>query len=89
MSNCFSSAHLLLLNLSNWDTLLNFLLCYGSWCRYKVPNGCDLLQVGGLPVVFGTSHVGLVHRANLQAGQVAERFQIFYCSLMSCEAAGF
>ncbi|KAG0575748.1 hypothetical protein KC19_5G027800 [Ceratodon purpureus] len=37
---------------------------------YKVPNGCDLLQAGGLPIAFGTSHIGLVHRANLQAGQV-------------------
>lgn len=43
----------------------------GFLCRFKVPNGCDLLQAGGLPIAFGTSHVGLVHRANLQAGQVA------------------
>lgn len=37
---------------------------------YKVPEGCDLLQAGGLPIAFGTSHVALVHRANLQPGQV-------------------
>jgi NADPH:quinone reductase-like Zn-dependent oxidoreductase len=37
---------------------------------YKVPNGCDLLQAGCLPIAFGTSHLGLVYRANLKAGQV-------------------
>lgn len=45
--------------------------------RYKVPDGCDLVQAGGLPVAFGTSHVGLVHRANLQAGQVSSN-NFFY-----------
>lgn len=35
-----------------------------------MPEGCDLMQAGGLPVAFGTSHVGLVHRAKLKAGQV-------------------
>ena len=28
------------------------------------------MQAGGLPIAFGTSHVGLVHRAKLKAGQV-------------------
>ncbi|EFJ19942.1 hypothetical protein SELMODRAFT_153092 [Selaginella moellendorffii] len=37
---------------------------------YKVPSGCDLIAAAGLPVAFGTSHVGLVHRANLRRGQV-------------------
>ncbi len=41
-------------------------------CRYKVPKGVDLVQAGGLPVAFGTSHVALVHRAHLQAGQVRD-----------------
>ncbi|PON71116.1 Alcohol dehydrogenase superfamily, zinc-type [Parasponia andersonii] len=35
-----------------------------------VPDGCDLVQAGALPVAFGTSHVALVHRANLTSGQV-------------------
>jgi NADPH2:quinone reductase len=39
---------------------------------YKVPKGVDLVQAGGLPVAFGTSHVALVHRAHLQAGQVRD-----------------
>ncbi|EXC21101.1 Quinone oxidoreductase-like protein 2-like protein [Morus notabilis] len=36
----------------------------------KVPQGCDLVEAGALPVAFGTSHVALVHRANLSPGQV-------------------
>ncbi|KAM0953839.1 putative NADPH:quinone reductase [Dioscorea sansibarensis] len=35
-----------------------------------VPEGCDLLAAGALPVAFGTSHVALVHRAQLKVGQV-------------------
>ncbi|CAM6114391.1 unnamed protein product [Calypogeia fissa] len=35
-----------------------------------VPPGSDLVAAGGFPVVFGTSHVALGHRANLQPGQV-------------------
>ncbi|XP_047341652.1 quinone oxidoreductase-like protein 2 homolog [Impatiens glandulifera] len=35
-----------------------------------VPDGCDLVAAGALPVVYGTSHVGLAHRANLKSGQV-------------------
>ncbi|XP_062092285.1 uncharacterized protein LOC133798107 [Humulus lupulus] len=35
-----------------------------------VPEGCDLIEAGALPVAFGTSHVAIVHRANLTAGQV-------------------
>ncbi|KAF3794384.1 Quinone oxidoreductase-like protein [Nymphaea thermarum] len=37
---------------------------------YLVPDGCDLVAASALPVAFGTSHVALVHRANLTAGQV-------------------
>ncbi|TVU18700.1 hypothetical protein EJB05_34811, partial [Eragrostis curvula] len=37
---------------------------------FSVPDGCDLVAAGALPVAFGTSHVGLVHRAQLKAGQV-------------------
>ncbi|XP_010938064.1 uncharacterized protein [Elaeis guineensis] len=35
-----------------------------------VPDGCDLVAAGALPVAFGTSHVALVHRAQLKPGQV-------------------
>lgn len=38
--------------------------------RYLVPEGCDLVAAGALPVAYGTSHVALVHRAQLHAGQV-------------------
>jgi NADPH:quinone reductase len=38
--------------------------------RFLVPEGCDLVTAGALPVAFGTSHLGLVHRAQLKAGQV-------------------
>lgn len=38
--------------------------------RIGVPKGYDLVQAGALPVAFGTSHVALVHRANLTSGQV-------------------
>ncbi|GLJ44914.1 hypothetical protein SUGI_0945610 [Cryptomeria japonica] len=37
---------------------------------FIVPLGCDLVAAGGLPIAFGTSHVGLVHRAGLCPGQV-------------------
>ncbi|XP_048421280.1 quinone oxidoreductase-like protein 2 homolog isoform X3 [Pyrus x bretschneideri] len=37
---------------------------------FGVPEGCDLVAAGALPVAFGTSHVALVHRANLSSGQV-------------------
>eukprot|EP00262_Sarcandra_glabra_P001988 TRINITY_DN121_c0_g1_i1.p1 TRINITY_DN121_c0_g1~~TRINITY_DN121_c0_g1_i1.p1 ORF type:complete len:347 (-),score=58.17 TRINITY_DN121_c0_g1_i1:97-1137(-) len=37
---------------------------------YLVPDGCDLVAAGALPVAFGTSHVALVHRAQLLSGQV-------------------
>ncbi|KAH6826589.1 GroES-like zinc-binding alcohol dehydrogenase family protein [Perilla frutescens var. hirtella] len=37
---------------------------------YLVPKGCDLVAVGAFPVAYGTSHVALVHRAQLHAGQV-------------------
>ncbi|KAJ4979961.1 hypothetical protein NE237_010741 [Protea cynaroides] len=37
---------------------------------FFVPDGCDLVAAGALPVAFGTSHVALVHRAQLSSGQV-------------------
>jgi len=37
---------------------------------FLVPDGCDLVAAGALPVAFGTSHLALVHRAQLKAGQV-------------------
>ncbi|ERN04271.1 hypothetical protein AMTRI_Chr08g210260 [Amborella trichopoda] len=37
---------------------------------FCVPDGCDLVAAGALPIAYGTSHVGLVHRARLSAGQV-------------------
>ncbi|XP_050387093.1 uncharacterized protein LOC126803337 [Argentina anserina] len=37
---------------------------------FGVPDGCDLVAAGALPVAFGTSHVALLHRANLNSGQV-------------------
>jgi hypothetical protein len=39
--------------------------------RFLVPDGCDLVAAGALPVAFGTSHLSLVHRAQLKAGQVS------------------
>lgn len=37
---------------------------------FLVPDGCDLVAAGALPVAFGTSHVALAHRAQLKPGQV-------------------
>ncbi|KAF5795108.1 putative NADPH:quinone reductase [Helianthus annuus] len=37
---------------------------------YGVPDGCDLVAAAALPVAYGTTHVALVHRANLKPGQV-------------------
>ncbi|XP_057458621.1 uncharacterized protein LOC130749299 [Lotus japonicus] len=37
---------------------------------FRVPDGCDLVSAGALAVAFGTSHVALVHRAQLTSGQV-------------------
>ncbi|KAA8533950.1 hypothetical protein F0562_031467 [Nyssa sinensis] len=37
---------------------------------FRVPDGCDLVAAGALPVAYGTSHVALVHRARLSSGQV-------------------
>ncbi|KAI4306587.1 hypothetical protein L6164_029849 [Bauhinia variegata] len=36
----------------------------------RVPEGCDLVAAGALPVAYGTSHVALVHRARLSSDQV-------------------
>ncbi|KAG5541491.1 hypothetical protein RHGRI_021346 [Rhododendron griersonianum] len=37
---------------------------------FRVPDGCDLVAAGALAVAYGTSHVALVHRAQLTSGQV-------------------
>nr|XP_018626289.1 quinone oxidoreductase-like protein 2 homolog isoform X2 [Nicotiana tomentosiformis] len=37
---------------------------------FRVPDGCDLVAAGALPVAYGTSHVALVHRAQLRPNQV-------------------
>lgn len=37
---------------------------------FRVPDGCDLVAAGAIPVAYGTSHVALVHRAQLTSGQV-------------------
>lgn len=38
--------------------------------RFHVPDGCDMAAAAGLPIAFGTSHLGLIHRAGLQSGEV-------------------
>uniref|UniRef100_A0A6N2LNE2 Uncharacterized protein n=1 Tax=Salix viminalis TaxID=40686 RepID=A0A6N2LNE2_SALVM len=50
---------------------------------FKVPDGCDLVAAGALPVAFGTSNVALVHRAQLTSGVVvlgAAGGVVFCCS---------
>lgn len=37
---------------------------------WRVPDGCDLVAAGALPVAYGTSHVALVHRAQLGPNHV-------------------
>ncbi|CAI0457340.1 unnamed protein product [Linum tenue] len=37
---------------------------------YLVPKECDLVAAAALPVAFGTSHIALVHRAQLGPGQL-------------------
>lgn len=49
----------------------------GSGDRFLVPEGCDLIAAAALPVAFGTSHVALVHRAQLKPGQVCLSLNIF------------
>ena len=52
-----------------------------------MPDGCDLVAAGALPVAFGTSHVALVHRAQLTSGQVGTPqflFLLFFFSIHVC-----
>ncbi|KAK6233349.1 hypothetical protein QUC31_005755 [Theobroma cacao] len=51
---------------------------------FGVPKGCDLVAAAALPVAFGTSHVALVHRANLTSSQAAPliSFIIFLSSVL-------
>ena len=60
------------------DPVCSF-VALGSYAQYivvdqsqlfHVPEGCDLVAAGALAVAFGTSHVALVHRAQLTSGQV-------------------
>ena len=37
---------------------------------FPIPDGMDFAVAGAFPVVYGTSHMGLVRRARLQAGEV-------------------
>ncbi|KAK1285766.1 hypothetical protein QJS10_CPB20g00048 [Acorus calamus] len=46
---------------------------------FLVPDGCDLVAAGALPVAFGTSHVALVHRAGLSPGKVLLVLTNFLC----------
>ncbi len=36
---------------------------------YPIPDAMDWVSAAGFPVVYGTSHVALVHKARLQAGE--------------------
>ncbi|KMT17400.1 hypothetical protein BVRB_2g038540 [Beta vulgaris subsp. vulgaris] len=56
-------------SLSNTGSFAQFIVADESEL-FKVPEGCDLVAAAALPVAFGTSHVGLVHRAQLKSGQV-------------------
>lgn len=58
------------LSLDLWETIY-FLK------SFQVPEGCDLVAAGALPVAFGTSHVALVHRARLTSGQVSHIWTMF------------
>lgn len=37
---------------------------------FVLPEGLDLVQAAGFPVAYGTSHLGLVHKARLKAGEI-------------------
>lgn len=38
-------------------------------CVYAIPDSMDWVTAAGFPVAYGTSHVGLVDRANLRGGE--------------------
>ena len=38
-------------------------------CVYAIPDSMDWASAAAFPIAYGTSHVGLVERANLQAGE--------------------
>ncbi|EPS60460.1 hypothetical protein M569_14343, partial [Genlisea aurea] len=42
---------------------------------FPVPEGCDLVAAGAVPIAYGTSHLALVHRAKLSANQVSFFFR--------------
>ncbi|TYG35785.1 hypothetical protein ES288_D13G011000v1 [Gossypium darwinii] len=45
---------------------------------FEVPKGCDLVAAAGLPIAFVTSHLTLVHRANLTSSQACPPFSCFW-----------
>lgn len=55
--------------------------------RFRVPDGCDLVAAAALPVAFGTSHVALVHRAQLTSAQVPSQLQD--TPLLNCSHKAF
>ncbi|KAL9247788.1 hypothetical protein vseg_021180 [Gypsophila vaccaria] len=56
-------------SLANLGSFAQFIVADQSEL-FKVPEGCDMVAAAALPVAYGTSHVGLVHRAQLKSGQV-------------------
>ncbi|KAM1757364.1 hypothetical protein ACFX11_006624 [Malus domestica] len=62
-----------------FDDLVCSVATFGSFAQFivadqeelfGVPERCDLVAAGALPFAFGTSHVALVHKANLSSSQV-------------------
>ncbi|KAK3003742.1 hypothetical protein RJ639_018312 [Escallonia herrerae] len=56
-------------SVANLGSFAQFLVAEES-DLFLVPNGCDLVAACAVPVAYGTSHVALVHRAQLRSGQV-------------------
>lgn len=56
--------------------------------RFRVPVGCDLVAAAALPVTFGTSHMALIHRAQLTAAQVPPS-QLHIASFLNCSNKAF
>lgn len=53
-----------------------------------MPQGCDLVAAGALAVASGTSHVALVHRAQLSSGQVCVYVSIKSHNMHGCMVIG-
>ncbi|KAG6468172.1 hypothetical protein ZIOFF_072743 [Zingiber officinale] len=69
-------------SLATSDSFCEFIVTDEKELRFLVPDGCDLVAAGALPVAYGTSHLALVHRAQLKPGQVGgfclEFFPLFF-----------